>query len=93
MKEVIPLVRKIKADRLISISCVKQEGGFALYYHLSKGENIEELKVEAGDGEEVESVSPLFPSAAVFETEAEELYGVKFKGNPMGGKRLFLEER
>ncbi len=95
MKKVIDAVKRLKAERLSSIACVKQGEGFVLYYHFSndKDPKLKELRVEVAAGEEVESLMPLYANAELFESEATELYGVKFKGNPSSGKRLFLEEK
>ena len=95
MKEVNSEAKKIRADRLVSITCLKGEEGFAIYYHFSKSAQpaLIEMKVDVPAGEEVESMVPLFANAELFECEASELYGVKFNGNPSSGKRLFLEER
>ncbi len=87
--------KKIDADRLVSVSCVREGDGFVIYYHLSKNNDPEmkEFKIEVPQGEEVESLIPLYANAELFENEATELYGVRFKGNPSSGKRLFLEEK
>jgi NADH:ubiquinone oxidoreductase subunit C len=87
--------RKIDADRLVSVSCIKEAEGFVIYYHFSKNNNpkMKELKIDVPAGEEVESLMPLYANAELFESEATELYGVRFKGNPSSGKRLFLEEK
>jgi NADH:ubiquinone oxidoreductase subunit C len=95
MIKVIEDARKTAADRLVSITCLKEGEGFAIYYHFSKSDEpeLKELKVGVAAGADVESIIPLFPNAELFESEATELYGVKFIGNPSSGKRLFLEER
>lgn len=95
MKEVIKQAKMVDADRLVSIACLKQGEGFAIYYHLSndKDPELREIRVDVGREEEVESLAPLYANAELFEIEATELYGVKFAGNPSNGKRLFLEER
>jgi NADH:ubiquinone oxidoreductase subunit C len=81
-------ISKIKADRLISISGMKN----ALYYHLEKKGKIVEEKFDVPNGEKVESLIPIFPNAAIFEAEATELFNIKFEGNPMSGMRLFKAE-
>lgn len=95
MKKVNEEARKIGADRLVSVTCLKEGEGFAIYYHFSKSDEPElrELRIDVASGEEVESMMPLFPNSELFESEATELYGVRFSGNPSSGKRLFLEER
>jgi len=89
MISTIDLIKKLKAERLISIAGMKN----ALYYHLEKKGKIIEQRVEVPEGEEAESLIPLFPNAAIFEAEATELFGIKFHGNPLSGMRLFLAEK
>jgi NADH:ubiquinone oxidoreductase subunit C len=93
MKKVISQAKKIKSDRLISLTCVKEQEGFSLYYHFSLDNDPEMkvMKVPIKDGEEVESMIPLYEHAELMESEATEAYGVKFAGNPSSGKRLFRE--
>jgi NADH:ubiquinone oxidoreductase subunit C len=95
MKKVISQAKKIKSDRLISITCVKETEGFSMYYHFSLDENpeIKVLKVLIKENEEVESLIPLYENAELMESETTEAYGVKFAGNPSSGKRLFREEK
>ena len=93
MKKLNDAARKIKADRLISIACLKKESRILLYYHFSKKSGIEELRAELAPGESVETMILLYANAELFEAEITELYGVKFTGNPSSGKRLFLEEK
>lgn len=95
MKKVISQARKIKSDRLISITCVKEQEGFSIYYHFSndKDPEITAMKVPVDGKEEVESMIPLYENAELLESEATEAYGVKFAGNPSSGKRLFREEK
>ena len=89
MIKTIDKIKKLGAERLISIAAMKN----ALFYHLEKKGEIIEQRIEVADGEEVESLIPLFANAAIFEAEATELFGIKFNGNPMSGMRLFQAER
>lgn len=95
MIEVIGKAKRIDANRLVSVSCVKEGDGFVIHYHFSKDKDPEmrDFSVEVPAGEDVESLMPLYANAELFESEATELYGVRFKGNPSSGKRLFLEEK
>lgn len=89
MIKTIDKISKANADRLISIAGIKN----ALFYHLEKKGKINQLKIEVPDGQTVESLIPLFENAAIFEAEATELFGIKFQGNPLSGKRLFQAEK
>ena len=95
MMKILDRARKIDADRLIAITFLKKESGFALYYHFSKDNNpkMKELRMDVSPDETVESMIPLYANAELFEAEVTEMYGVKFEGNPASGKRLFLEEK
>lgn len=94
MIKVANSIKKIKADRLISITSIKKEGKNTLYYHFSfnKKPEIREFSIEVPKGKEVESLIGVFQNAALLEAEATELFGVKFKGNSYSGKRLFQGE-
>lgn len=87
-------IKKIKADRLVSITSIKDGEENTIYYHFSfdKKPEIKEYKVEVQKDEEVESAIELFENAALLEAEITELFGVKFHGNPFCGKRLFQAE-
>jgi NADH:ubiquinone oxidoreductase subunit C len=89
MIKTIDEIKKLNAERLISISAMKN----SLYYHLEKKGKMLEQKIEVPNGEKVESLIPLFENAAIFEAEATELFGIKFDGNPMSGMRLFQAEK
>ena len=95
MKKVNDLAKKVDANRLVSVTCLKENDGFVIYYHFSKDDKQElmELRIDVASGEEVESMIPLYANAELLEAEVTELYGVKFHGNPASGKRLFLEEK
>ncbi len=95
MIRILAKARKIRAKRLVSVTCMKQGEGFSIYYHFSNDNQPEmkELCIDVPAGETVESMIPLYANAELFEAEATEIYGVKFEGNPSSGKRLFLEEK
>jgi NADH:ubiquinone oxidoreductase subunit C len=89
MIKTIDEIKKLKPDRLISISRMKN----VLYYHLEKKGKILEQKFDVPEGKKVESLIPLFENAAIFEAEVTELFGIKFEGNPLSGIRLFQAEK
>jgi len=95
MIRVADSIRKIKADRLISITSIKKGEENTLYYHFSwdKKPEIKEFSVKVPKGEEAESIIGIFENAALLEAEVTELFGVKFKGNEYSGKRLFQAEK
>ncbi len=95
MIRVAESAKGIGAGRLVSVTCLRAGEGFTVFYHFSTDEKEElmELRADVPAGEEVETLAGLFPNAELFESEATELYGVRFSGNPSSGKRLFLEEK
>ena len=94
MIKVADSIRKIKADRLISITSIAKDGENTLYYHFSWDDKpeIKEFSARVPKGEEAESILGVFENAALLEAEVTELFGVKFKGNEYSGKRLFQAE-
>jgi NADH:ubiquinone oxidoreductase subunit C len=88
MIRVIDNIKKMKCERLISIAGMED----SLAYHLEQNGKIKELVIDIPNGEQVESLIPLFANAAIFEAEATELFGIKFDGNPISGMRLFKAE-
>jgi NADH:ubiquinone oxidoreductase subunit C len=87
-------IKKIKADRLISITSVKEGDENTLFYHfsLNKKPEIKEFSVKVPKGEKVETIVNLYPIATLLEAEVTELFGIKFQGNEMSGMRLFQGE-
>lgn len=58
---------------------------FAVSYHLLRlGDAPARLRVQAwlDDGEEIDSVVPVWPAADWYEREAYDLYGIVFRGHP-----------
>lgn len=94
MLSVADKVKKLKPERLISITSVKKEGKHTLYYHFSwKGKpEIGQVEMEVPMGGKVETLMGMFTNAALLEAEVTELFGIKFEGNEFSGKRLFQAE-
>jgi NADH:ubiquinone oxidoreductase subunit C len=95
MIKVLSKAKKIDANRLVSVTGVKEENAFVLYYHFSKDEQskLKELRIEVPDGEKIESLIPIYANAEILEAETAEIYGIHFEGNPSSGKRLFREAK
>jgi NADH-quinone oxidoreductase subunit C len=67
---------------------------FSVSYHLlALGEDARRLRVQAwlDDGEEIDSVVPVWPTADWFEREAWDLYGIRFRGHP-NPRRILMDE-
>lgn len=57
---------------------------FDVVYHLlSLTRNVRiRVKVQAGDGESIASITPVYPAAGWFEREAFDMYGIAFDNHP-----------
>lgn len=67
---------------------------FAVSYHLlSVGDAPKRLRVKAwlDDGEEIDSVVPVWPTADWFEREAWDMFGIVFRGHP-NLRRILMED-
>ncbi|MFH1394145.1 MAG: NADH-quinone oxidoreductase subunit C [Candidatus Micrarchaeota archaeon] len=84
-------VKKLKPERLISITSVNKDGRQTLYYHFSWKSKTEigQVELEVPKGEKVQSLIGIFANAALLEAEVTELFGIRFEGNEFSGKRLF----
>lgn len=63
--------------RLVQICATSVDGGAELIYSVALGYKLENYKVFVEEDEEINSISDIFPSAALFENEIAELFGVK----------------
>jgi NADH-quinone oxidoreductase subunit C len=67
---------------------------FAVNYHLLRmGDAPVRLRLKAwlDDGEEIDSVVPVWPTADWFEREAWDMYGISFRGHP-NLRRILMED-
>ena len=67
---------------------------FAVNYHLLRmGEDPVRLRLKAwlDDGEEIDSVVPVWPTADWFEREAWDMFGIAFRGHP-NLRRILMED-
>jgi len=75
-----------------SISGVDAGSSIDVVYHVTVKDSVVSLTVSLPKSKpEIESVSALFPGAALFERELMEMLGVKVLNHPTGG-RLFLPD-
>jgi len=85
--EVAEELRK-EFDRLLTVSAVDfiKQGLFEVYFVLYDFETNVYCKVSTKvprDRAEVDSLSSLWPNASMHEREVWEMFGIKFRGNPM----------
>ncbi|NLX50248.1 MAG: NADH-quinone oxidoreductase subunit C [Methanospirillum sp.] len=83
----------LPCDRLVSISTVDTTESIELHYHLiGQHRTVVTVTVELPrDAPEIETVSDLLPSAALYERQIHDLFGVVFRGHP-GLTRLILND-
>ena len=88
-EDLIGYTYRLKRDgyRLVQISNTKK-GNFHLIYNFDKNYELLGLCLEIEEGEEIESISGIYPYAFLYENELQDLFGVKisnmsidFKGN------------
>ncbi len=94
LKEVCAAVSSIPGlYHLSTITAVDLGDRIELLYHFWKGRNFVTVKTEASKNSlAVSSVSDTLPSATLYEAEIQDLFGVKFEGNPYAGRRLLLPD-
>lgn len=63
--------------RLVQICATSVDGGAELIYSVALDYKLENYKIFVEEDEEINSISDIFPSAAIFENEISELFGVK----------------
>ncbi len=85
-------VEKVKGRcRLITVTCVDHGGFFEIVYHFFHKGKILNYCVLLNKGEDIDSISSIFPSAAFYEREIHDLFGIKFRNHPKLEK-LFLPD-
>ena len=85
-------VKKLRSERLITISCV-DEGDFRLLYHIETKKGIVTLEVKVPKKKPiVPTIMTIFPQAELFEREAHDLFDVEFEGNPRLHDKLFIPD-
>ena len=77
--DLLPL-KAVKAKhnhaRLVQICSVNTATGYDLLYSFAEGYNFVNYKVAIKENEAVPSISDIYPSAALYENEIRELFGV-----------------
>lgn len=63
--------------RLVQICATSVDSGAELIYSVALDYKLENYKIFVEEDEEINSISDIFPSAALFENEISELFGVK----------------
>lgn len=78
-------------DMVMDVTCVDhlhltpgRAQRFDVVYHLFSTKTIQRLRIktQVGEGESVESITPIYRGANWFEREAYDMFGVRFEGHP-----------
>ena len=62
--------------RLVQIGCSTLQSGYELNYSFDKDYRFKNLRITAAPGEEVPSISMIYPNAFLYENEIHDLFGV-----------------
>jgi ech hydrogenase subunit D len=62
--------------RLVQIGCTTLPGAYELNYSFDKDYRFKNLRVTAAPGEELPSISVIYPNAFLYENEIHDLFGV-----------------
>jgi NADH-quinone oxidoreductase subunit C len=97
--DILKLLKEdFRFEMLMDVTAVdylgQQDARFEVVYHLnSLGRNARlRVKVPVKEGEEVESVTPLWPIANWLEREVWDMFGIRFKNHPDLRRILMYEE-
>ncbi|GHV05835.1 hypothetical protein FACS1894217_03400 [Clostridia bacterium] len=77
-----------KAGYRLSQACVTTVEPYDLLYSFARDEELVSLRLRIAEGDEIESITGVFPYAYLYENEMKDLFGIKirninvdFKGN------------
>jgi ech hydrogenase subunit D len=79
--ELVGMVAQLFAEgyRLVQIGCTTLPSAYELNYSFDKGYRFKNLRITAAAGEEVPSISVIYPNAFLYENEIHDLFGVVIK--------------
>ena len=86
VEEIIKKLKENGYEHFVMLSCIDwlKEGKFELVYHMWSYKYKEHVMISIKinrDGENVPTMSHLFPQIETYEREIHEMFGVKFDGN------------
>jgi ech hydrogenase subunit D len=88
--ELLNRVSDLKEEecRLVQICCSKSGDAYEFDYSFDKEYVLIDLKMPVSPGEEIASISAIYPAAVLYENEIEALFGIKIlhKSIDFGGK-------
>ena len=66
---------------------------FAVYYHFWQGKSFLAVRTSVPKGSAViPSTTAVLQAATLYESEVADLFGIRFEGNPLTGKKLLLPD-
>ncbi len=65
--------------RLVQIGCTTLPGAYEINYSFDKDCRFKNLRISVASGEEVPSISVIYPNAFLYENEIHDLFGVPVK--------------
>ena len=79
--ELVGMVAQLFAEgyRLVQIGCSTLPGAYELNYSFDKDYRFKNLRITAAPGEEIPSISVIYPNAFLYENEIHDLFGVVMK--------------
>jgi ech hydrogenase subunit D len=79
--DLVGMVAQLFAEgyRLVQIGCTTLPGAYELNYSFDKDYRFKNFRVTAAPGEEVPSISVIYPNAFLYENEIHDLFGVVIK--------------
>lgn len=94
--DAIKIMREKFDARLGTISGVDMGDNLGVVYHLSLNPHglVVNFKITdiARDSPEIKTVSNVFPAATYMELEVHDLFGIRFKGNPLKRKWIISDD-
>ena len=83
-------IKKHSQDHFSCMSGFNRDRQLGLTYHFLKGKKPVDLTVVFDGKETIPSVADIFPSASIYETEAHEMFGIKF--SKLEKTKMFLSD-
>ncbi len=79
--DLVGMVAHLFADgyRLVQIGCSTLQSGYELNYSFDKDYRFKNLRITVAPGEEVPSISAIYPNAFLYENEIHDLFGLDVK--------------
>ena len=79
--DLVGMVAQLFAEgyRLVQIGCSTLQNGYEINYSFDKEYRFKNLRITVAPGEEIPSISVIYPNAFLYENEIHDLFGVVIK--------------